>query len=244
MKYNRRQQRYLDRATKGASQLKGIEIDLNDIMNALPYVDHLDNLFMDDGLVMPVPYKALIDIPDRALKIYLFYRNIYGIVTTELVEYLKNEIGDKKAIEIGCGNGTLGRALGIPITDSKSQSFDEIKKMYANFGQPTIGYPEDVEKLEAFEAIDKYKPDILIGSYITHYINPKQPEKGGYDHAPNEVEMSKLVKKYYMLGNQHTHRHNRLLTNPKVKTTNVQEPWIMTRSENTEKNALFIWERF
>ena len=243
MKLNRKQQRLWDRHSKGASIPKGEIMGTEDVMNTLPYINHLDNLFIKDGLIVPVPYKELLNIPQRVLRVYTFTHSIYGIITTELVEYLKNEIGDQKAIEIGCGNGTLGRALGIPFSDLKSQEIDEVKKKYQDMGQPTINYPADVEKLEAFEAIDKYKPEILIGSYITHYANPKQIEKGGYDYAPNEVEMSKLVKKYYMLGNKETHKHNRLLTNPKVKTTIMHAPWIMTRSLKPDFNALFIWER-
>ena len=241
--YNRRQRRFLIQKTKGTSEITGQPIPMSEIIRHTPYLMEMEKMMIFDNQIVPVPASFIERMPFKAVQIFCHVHSIYGIITNELVDYLQSKIKGKIAIEIGCGNGTLGRALNIPITDSMSQHFPDMQEAYSSIGHPTIAYPTDVEKMEAFQAIEKYEPDILIGSYITHYANIHQPEKGGYDYAPNEVELSKKVKKYYMLGNLEVHKHNRLLTNPKVKTKLIRASWCKSRSVHQDKNVLFQWSR-
>ena len=66
------------------------------------------------------------EINEDHLKIWCVKNAIYQILTTELVDWLKKYIGEKKAIEIGAGKSGIGRALGIPATDSAMQTMPEV----------------------------------------------------------------------------------------------------------------------
>lgn len=120
------------------------------------------------GIICPVPLAELLKFPWPMIRKFMHVYGLYSFPTVELIDYLAKLIEGKNAIEIGCGMGIIGRALGIPITDSKVQEIPLIKQYYTLLGQPIIQYPTDVEKLEALEAVEKYHPDIVLGSYITH----------------------------------------------------------------------------
>lgn len=112
----------------------------------------------------------------------------YGLPTIELVEYLKRVIGDRSTIEIGAGAGDLGWRLGIPMTDSKIQDQPEIAETYSKLGQPVIKYGADVEKLECIEAINKYKPKVVIASWVTTFSETQQ----SYGSCPYGVRKKRL----------------------------------------------------
>src|SRR5271170_675184 len=77
-------------------------------------------------------YKEYDKIDRIALKLFCHATGRYGLPTIELVEYLKELIGGRSAIEIGAGNGDLGRHLGIPMTDSRLQEDPVIRERYLN----------------------------------------------------------------------------------------------------------------
>ena len=150
---------------------------------------------------------------------FMYKHGIYVLPTSELIEWLNDKILGS-AIEIGAGNGSIGRALKIPITDSKMQDRIDIKLMYATAGQPTIKYPSDIEKLEASAAITKYKPQTVIGAFITHkYID--EVKMGNY-WGVNEDFLLASVKRYLNIGNLETHKYKPIL---QIKHDSHYYPW-------------------
>ena len=69
---------------------------------------------------------------------------IYCFPTDELCEFLRSRIEGRTAIEIGAGHGVLAEALSIPATDNRQQEDPELKAYYAQIGQPTVPYGENV----------------------------------------------------------------------------------------------------
>lgn len=84
-------------------------------------------------------------------------QGIYCFYTRELVQALKREIGARSCIEIAAGDGTLARflnAAGVPLRASDN----------ATWGN-SIAYPVDVERLDAQQALDKYRPEAVLCSW-------------------------------------------------------------------------------
>lgn len=163
---------------------------------------------------------------------------LYSFPTTELIEYFARIIEGKKAIEIGCGLSIIGRALGIPITDSKMQEWPTVKREYDRCQQPTIKYPVDVEELDALAAVRKYKPDIVIGSYITHLWKPGM-QKGNM-YGVDTIKLINSVNEYFMIGNQDVHTEE----DPAMKYLDKIErhDFIVTRGDPAQA-ALFRWRK-
>lgn len=140
-------------------------------------------------------------------------------------------------IEIGSGVGLLGESLGIRKTDNFMQEWPEIKLMYTLTGQPTIKYGKDVEKLDAIEAIKKYKPHTVIGSYITHKYDPKIGS--GNQYGPDPIRIVKNCERYIMIGTKITHKDNPLM---KLPHEELESDTLITRGSSLF-NRIFIWEK-
>lgn len=190
------------------------------------------------GIIYPVPLAELLKFPWPMIRKFMHVYGLYSFPTEELIDYLAKLIEGKDAIEIGCGLGIIGRALGIPFTDSKFQEASLIRLYFHLLGQPVIQYPADVEKLEALEAVDKYHPDIVLGSYITHKWRD-DTQSGNY-WGVDTIKLINSVNEYYMIGNLGEH----LDDDPAMKYLDgyEQHDFLVTRSD-PEKNALFRWRK-
>jgi hypothetical protein len=164
----------------------------------------------------------------------------YGLPTRELIDFLKIFIADKTAIEIGAGHGDLGYHLNIPCTDSKLQSRPEIALFYKMLKQPVIQYPDDVEELEALEAINKYKPQVVIASWVTEYIAPDEtpPPQGGSVHGVNEEQLLDMVDYYILIGNLSVHGDKKIM---KRRHTAYKPSFICSRASNPDDDRIFVW---
>lgn len=155
------------------------------------------------GMIRPIPSEKVAEFSFTQQRLFLHKYGLYTLPTVELIDYLARIIKGKKAIEIGAGMGVIGRSLGIPITDNKMQEWPEMKAYYASILQPTIKYPADIVEMDAIEAIDYYKPDIVIGSYITPKWHPGM--SSGNIYGVETVDLISRVQAYYMIGNLSTH---------------------------------------
>lgn len=163
----------------------------------------------------------------------------YGIPTIWLIDYLKDIIKDRKCIEIGAGAGDLGYHLGVTMTDSKQQDNPVIKKMYQDAMQPTIKYPKDVIKIEALEAVKKYKPKVVIGSWITTY-SPVETTYGSNPFGVKEKEILDLVDTLIIIGNMKIHGDKPIL---QYSNEIILSPYIISRAKNPEYNCIMIWNK-
>lgn len=96
---------------------------------------------------------------------------VYVLPTTELLDVLDDLTADyEKTIEIGVGTGSIGRLLGIKMTDRHLQADKKVQLLYALQGQPVIKYPSDVVKLDA--------PQPAAASSPTVYSDATSPTSG------------------------------------------------------------------
>ncbi len=189
------------------------------------------------GLIHPIPAKEVAKFDFLTLRLFLHKWALYTFPTTELIDYLADRIAGKSAIEIGAGLGVIGRALGVPLTDNKMQEWPEIRITYEMMGQPTIKYPPDIIELDAIAAVEQYKPDIVIGSYITHKWDDYT--QSGNWWGVDTLKLVEMVPEYLMVGNLHTHRND-----PAMRCVNRIErhDFLFTRG-GQKTSAIFCWKR-
>lgn len=168
---------------------------------------------------------------------FMLKNGYYIIPTTELIDCLRTLIIGS-AIDIGAGNGFLGRALGIPITDSKLQEDPSFQLYYKLAGQPVTYYPNDVEKIDAVDAIKKYKPDTVLGSYITCKYNEKLG-MGNFWGVDDQFVVQNC-KRYIMVGNKSVEVHKK---NPLMERPHEEHyfDWLITRASDQEEGRIFVW---
>ena len=194
-------------------------------------------------MIKPVS-QSYVDSLDRIdLRAYCHYRGIYTVVTHELIDYLKLLLNVEETIEIGSGNGTLALGLGIPATDNWLQADPMIALHYTMMGQPIIKYPAFVERLDGIEAIKKYKPHTVLGSWITHKWRDEEPEREGNQWAPDEEEIMANCDRYVMIGNKETHKRNRLFNKKKYHCTVLQPVELRSRAKQVDANAIFTFTK-
>jgi len=201
----------------------------------------LDAACLRDGVLQPMPASFYAVVPPKDLALWAHQRGFYSLPTVELIDWLRAEIGGRTAVEIGCGHGAIGRALGIPFTDSKQQELPEMRALYAQMGQPAIVYPGDVEHLTAAQAAEKYRPEVVIGAWITHRYRQDRHPLGGNAHGVDEEALldKPFVREYVMIGHQRPHELKPLL---RRKHEALNYPFVFSRS-NDGGNRIFVWSK-
>lgn len=201
-------------------------------------VSYLNFLLINHKLkIMPASFYET--IPQSDLSLWCHKNGIYCLPTEELIDFLKNEIGTSKTIEIGSGNGAIGRALKIPMTDSKNMELPEVKEHYLALNQPVTIYPNDVEKLDAMKAVKKYNPVTVIGAWVTHRYNHNDHLREGSIYGIDENLILKKVKKYIVIGNVLIHSKKPIM---KYKHETLISSWLYSRSMFPEGNRVYIWD--
>jgi hypothetical protein len=203
-------------------------------------IDYINKLLFDkNGQLKVLPYKTYSDITSNQRRLFALFNGIYSFPTIELVEWIIKNYDTNKMIEIGSGHGALARYLKIPATDWKLQENRHIKKMYKLMSQPTIKYPADVEKLEALEAIEKYKPDTVIACWVSSKYNPSKPKLGGVFNGLDEFKLLKKVKNYVFIGNKEVHSKKEILS---IKHKTIMPEFLVSRAIQTDKEVIYTWE--
>ena len=93
----------------------------------------------------------------KILMLLLNKKGIYCFYSKPILRELARLIGETKCVEIGAGDGTLTRFLkerGVDCIATDNYSWDSY-----------ITYPDFVEKLDAKEALRKYRPETVICSW-------------------------------------------------------------------------------
>lgn len=200
-------------------------------------IAEMESKAFKNGLLIPLPSFFYKQFTRNQIEFFLWKHGIYVLPTEELIKFLeKNIVGS--AIEIGCGHGAIGRTLNIPITDAKLQEEKPLKAFYSAINQPVIKYPVDVIQLDAESAIKKYQPNTVIGAFITHKYTPKT--ETGNMFGVVEGKILKSVDRYIHIGNMDTHKYKPILKYPHTKE---YFDWLITRSQDQEKNRIYIWNK-
>ena len=130
------------------------------------HIDWLD----EDGFIKPMSCSEIEEEHD-VVRLWAQSNSRYQLVTIELVEWLREMIGDRFAIEIGAGMGDLGHLLGIKMTDSYMQVSDPlVMEYYKLLGQPVIQPPSIVENMNGDEAVRHYQPEVVVASWVTQFV--------------------------------------------------------------------------
>lgn len=201
----------------------------------LPIPDLLDS----SGVMKLVSAADLDAINPQSLKVWCHTESRYGLPTIELIDWLRAYLNGRSAIEIGAGAGDLAFHLGIRATDSLMQKQPEIAAYYKMIGQPIIKYPDWVEGLDGLAAIDKYKPEVVIASWVTQWVSPNSSKEaqGNMFGVKEDVLLSKGVV-YVFIGNLEVHGQKAILRQPHRE---LNLPFLRSRAINPSLNRIFIW---
>lgn len=194
-------------------------------------------------VIRPIPYAEIEKDTEATLNMVMQALGLYTFPTQELVDFLHGEIDDDPelephtAIEICAGTGWLGRSLGIPTTDSRMQERDDIKELYARQGAVPISYPNDVEKLDALEAVRKYEPEYVIASYCT-CLYGTGGTKYGNALGVDTRWVRAHCRRFYHIGNDDIHRRDPIMRMPHRR---LSFDWLVTRGDSS-KARIYVWE--
>lgn len=187
--------------------------------------------------IMPAYFYRQTSRTERAL---LGQRHgIYGLPTTELVDWLRATIDGRSAIEIGAGHGALAAALGIPATDNMLQNDPLIGLVYQSSGQPTVTYGPNVEPLDATSAIAHHRPEVVIASWVTHKYDETRHEAGGNMFGVDEDLVLDACDTYIFIGNRHVHRNKLIWQREHVL---IEPDWLFSRAINGTPDFIAVWQ--
>lgn len=105
----------------------------------------------EEGYIRGLPALEWRKFSWDEVRLFMHEYPVYVLPTTELLDVLEDLTADyRKVIEIGAGTGSIGRLLGIKMTDSYMQQDNKaVKTIYELTRQPVIRYPQDVIKAMA-----------------------------------------------------------------------------------------------
>jgi len=201
--------------------------------------DISSQVLQEDGKLRLFPSKKWRDFEWNDFRAFCHDKARYGIPTYELHLMIHAIINGRDCIEIGAGAGDFGHHLRIHMTDSRQQEMPYVKAAYEAMHQPVIQYPDDVEKLDAIDAIQKYEPKVVFASWITPY----SPIETYYKSNPFGVRVNKvveLVDTFILYGNLDTHGDMPIM---KLPHDEIYDDWMVSRGKNQENNRLWIWNK-
>lgn len=212
----------------------------------------LDDLLLEDHGLGRIPYgqriraigaSELAKVPNVRLRVWCHNRARYLVPTKELVDWLDDLIGGRPALEIGAGMGDLGRLLFIRMTDSAVQTTPDMRLYYELLGQPITEPPPDVERLEANEAVAKYRPRVVVGAWITQRYQPgdeRPPKVESSVYGVDEVKLLSQIDTYIHIGNMAVHRQKRIF---QQQHQTHRLPFLFTRAGDPSQNVVHVWNR-
>lgn len=199
----------------------------------------------ESGVLKVMPSDFYRQFKQVTLSAFCLEMGCYSLPTVELMNLVNAKIMEaspsRHAIEIGSGNGVIGEALGITCTDNWMQDHPAVKAHYAAMRQPTVPYRPHVVNLDALSAVSRYKPEVVVASWVTHIYDPKQHHRGGNAVGVDEQKLLNHIKRYVFIGNLDTHKHKPILAN---KHEVIQGDFLFSRSMRSELNALLVWDTY
>lgn len=178
--------------------------------------------------VLPAAFWKTTTMQERVL--FGHQHGIYSYPTIELVARLQEIIGDRSAIEIGAGHGMLAHALEIPATDSHQQLEPKYRLIYEATRQPIVPYGKHVVNMHASRAVRHYKPQVVIGAWVTHKYDPMHHDAGGNEAGIDMADILLNCETFVLIGNETTHALNPIWER---RTTDLEYPdYLFSRAHN------------
>jgi len=198
---------------------------------------YLNDILIEDEKLKVVDSSVYNKIPSNHIKLFCLKNGFYQLPTTELVNWIKDKIDGRKTIEIGAGNGSFAKALGIIATDSYMQERPEITAWYKQIGQTPVKYGKHVKKMDYRKAIKKYNPKIVISNWVTQIYKPDSDQ--GNIYGVDENWIINRVETYIHIGNKLVHK-KRILSESHDE---YQFPWLVSRASQPELNVIYVWKK-
>lgn len=192
-----------------------------------------------DGLIRPAPYAELKRFDQNDISYFCWKHGLYQVPTVELIDWLRGEIDGRAAIEIGAGTGSIGTALGIPITDNRLQERPDIAQHYALLNQPVIKYHPSIVDLDGNSAVMVLKPQVVIACWVTQLWEPGVTD-GNY-WGVDETKVVNSVEQYIHVGNDLTHARKKVLQHFPFKKFKFD--WLLSRSQSKEDNIIYTYSK-
>ena len=191
------------------------------------------------GYVKELPASEWQRFPWGEVRLFMHEYPIYVLPTTELLDVLEDLTAGFKTIEIGAGTGNIGRHLGIKMTDSHLQQLNKtVKALYELTRQPVIQYPSAVIKADALTAYRRFKPECILGCYVTHLYRDGMAT--GNMYGVDFERLLPLVKRLVLVGNKDTHWENPIMSLPHTEID--LHGGLITRSEDRSGDRIFVWD--
>lgn len=221
--------------------LSSLGVHVLDASREKDIISELDAACLVEGELQPMPAAFYASRPRTELSLWCVRRGFYCLPTLELVALLHAFIGRRPAIEIGSGNGCLGRALGIPRTDSFQQAKNEMRLLYESMGQAPVVYGRDVEQMDALMAVQHYQPEVVVAAWVTHRYNKDEHYRGGNYEGVDEAALLEMpsVRHYIHVGALPTHEHKPLRQRQYHR---ARADFLFSRLP-LPQDELWIWER-
>lgn len=192
-----------------------------------------------EGRIKELPAAQWLRFPREEVRMFMHEYPVYVLPTTELLDALEDLTEGLRTIEIGAGSGSIGRHLGIKMTDSYLQQDNEqVKVFYQLTGQSLIHYPPDVIKADALTAYRRFKPECILGCYVTHRW--REGMRNGSMYGVDFERLLPLVKRLILIGNKHTHGENPIMA-LRHREIDLQGA-LITRSEDRASDRIFVWD--
>jgi hypothetical protein len=210
------------------------------MITILPIKDitYLENIVFENNKFNFKSIDFYRSIPESDIQLFCLKNAFYCLPTLELAEFLKERIGDRKALEIGAGNGYLAKYLDILATDSYIQNDPIMKKFYEMVvQQPIVKYGNNVKKIDGNSAIVKYKPDVTIACWVSQKIEIDRT-KNYKDLRVDEEEIIKNTGEYIFIGNENTHKNKTIL-----KLPHETIPIEFVSRNGFEGNIIWSWKK-
>lgn len=191
----------------------------------------------DRGHIQILPTAFWQQFNQAEIGAFCVRQGLYCIPTVELVEWLRDRIGGRNAIEIGSGNGVMAAALDIPATDNKMQEWPDIKAHYDAIKQTPVPYGKHVKEMDARSAINFFRPEVVVAAWVTHKWNERESWREGNKYGVDEGRIIQR-KTYIHIGNRYVHRFKPILD---VAHEEHEFPWLVSRAMNGEPNFIAVW---
>ncbi len=188
--------------------------------------------------VLPADFWADTTVAERAL--FANRAAVYGLPTVELVDRIAGIIDGRDAIEIGAGCGVLADALGIVATDSMQQADPHYRAMYQRLRVPPITYGPNVVKADASEAVRRYRPQVVVASWVTHRYDPARHEAGGNEVGVDWDDVLAHCQTLIFVGNSYVHGTSTLWR--RAAQVEYGPSYVYSRATNGTPDFVAVWD--
>jgi hypothetical protein len=103
-----------------------------------------------------------------------------------------------------------------------------------------VHYGEHVQKQDAISAVQKYKPNVVVASWVTHLFDPDRPDGGGSMFGVDKAKLIASCDEYISVRNEELHAHKPIWAIPHEKLT---PSGLYSRAVNDSPNFIAIWRR-